>query len=423
MLSKSISFSLALVACFVSNALAAVQYTLHKSNNPNSDERDAYARITEVMDKAIYYYNTYTNLNKFINVYYSSGVPTAEASNNGDLRFGSNREYMFVGTAMHEIAHTMGMGTTAEYRAMFKNGVFQGEKAQALLREIDGPNAVLKGDNQHFWPYGLNYKSEVHSEQDLINHARIVNAMYEDIFKEALYKQGRIKSLANGKCMGITSSNALELMNCDNQATLVKIFSVSENPVTYRIELGDRVIDIPNESTAAGVKASTWGFNRGAHQKYIIENSQNGVLLKNVKSGHYLQAVGNDVIQNPLSYNNNSFIWQIIDQQQSQQQEKPQQQEQPQQASNECAFTALGFPCCSPNNTDIYFQDETGDWGVENDQWCGIRVAKTSSATTNCWSKKLGFPCCSVCQSPTYIDNDGKWGIENNNWCGISTDC
>ena len=78
---------------------------------------------------------------------------------------------------------------------MMDGGVFKGEKAQALLKEIDGPEAELHGDSQHFWPYGLNYASEVKSEQDLINHARIVEAMYQDIFKEAFYMQGRIKSL------------------------------------------------------------------------------------------------------------------------------------------------------------------------------------------------------------------------------------
>jgi len=327
---KSIILSLSIITCFISNALAVVQYTLHKSANPNDDERDAYARITQVMDEALYYYNTYTTLNKFINVYYSSGVPTAEASSNGDLRFGKDRNYMYVGTAMHEIAHTMGMGTTNEYRSMFVNGVFQGQKAQALLREIDGPNAVLKGDSQHFWPYGLNYRSEVKSKQDLINNARIVDAMYQDIFNKSSAsapqpapqtnapqvssQQGRIKSLANGRCMGITNTNTLELMDCGNPATLVKVYTIptGNNPV-YRIELGSRVVDIPNESTAAGVKASTWQYNNGAHQKYIFEGSPSSLLLKNSKSGLYLQAVGNDIIQNPLSNNNRaSFTWQMV---------------------------------------------------------------------------------------------------------------
>lgn len=308
-------FSIALVASLAASSFAVVEYTLHKSSSPTDDELDAYQRITTVMDSAVYLYNKYTNLSKYINVYYAPGVPTAEASSNGDLRFGKERSYMFVGTAMHEMAHTMGMGTTDAYRAMFKDGVFQGEKAQALLKEIDGPDAVLKGDNQHFWPYGLNYASEVKSEQDLINHAKIVYAMYQDIFKEAFFKEGRIKSLGDTKnCMGITSSNALELMDCSDPATFVKIFSVGDNPVTYYIQLGNRVIDIPNESTAAGVKASTYGYNGGAHQRYVFEgapvNTPNAFYFKNYKSGHYLQSVGNTVVQNPKQ-KDDSFIWQI----------------------------------------------------------------------------------------------------------------
>ena len=302
----------------LSSAFAGnVEYHLNKSANPTQDEQEAYKLITAAMDSAVFLYNKYSDLSKHIEVYYSTGVPTAEASSNGDLRFGKDRNYMFVGTAMHEMAHTMGMGTTSEYQKMFKDGVFQGEKAQKVLKEIDGPDAVLKGDSQHFWPYGLNYRSEVKSEQDLINHVKVVNAMYQDIFKEVFYKEGRIKSLGDTKkCMGITADNALELMGCSESATFVRIFSVGDNPVTYRIELGKRVIDIPNESTAAGVRAATYGYNGGAHQRYVFEgaevNTPNALYLKNFKSGHYLQAVGNTVVQNPKQ-KSDDFIWQIVE--------------------------------------------------------------------------------------------------------------
>ena len=318
----SFSFLVSVSSVFAGN----VEYHLNKSANPTQDEQEAYKLITVAMDSAVFLYNKYSDLSKHIEVYYSTGVPTAEASSNGDLRFGKDRNYMFVGTAMHEMAHTMGMGTTSEYQKMFKDGVFQGEKAQKVIKEIDGPDAVLKGDSQHFWPYGLNYKSEVKSEQDLINHVKVVNAMYQDIFKEAFYMQGRVVSLVDEKtCMGITSSNALELMSCTDTATFVKIYSVGENPVTYRIQLGNRVVDIPNESTAEGVVASTYGYNGGAHQRYVFEkagapraNMSNVYFLKNFKSGLYLQAVGKNVVQNKFvrsasSIPQSDFIWQIVE--------------------------------------------------------------------------------------------------------------
>lgn len=304
--------AIALMAVF---SHAEVTYTLHKSANPTADEQDAYKRITAVMDSAVKLYNTYSNLSKFINVYYAPGVPTAEASSNGDLRFGENRSYMVVPTAMHEMAHTLGVGTTSEYAATCVDGVFRDDKVQAKLREMDGPNAELHCDRQHIWPYGLNQASEAKSEQDLINHVILVETIYQQLFKVAFFKEGRIKSLSERKCMGITSSNALELMDCSDTATFVKIFSVGDNPVTYYIQLGSRVVDIPNESTAAGIVASTYGYNGGAHQRYTFDdagiNTPNAFLFKNYKSGLYLQAVGTQVQQNRKVDRDESFIWQL----------------------------------------------------------------------------------------------------------------
>lgn len=315
----------------LSSAFAGnVEYHLNKSANPTQDEQEAYKLITAAMDSAVFLYNKYSDLSKHIEVYYSTGVPTAEASSNGDLRFGKDRNYMYVGTAMHEMAHTMGMGTTSEYKAMFKDGVFQGEKAQALLKEIDGPDAVLKGDSQHFWPYGINYRSEVKSEQDLINHVKIVNAMYQDIFKEALYKSNvKLISAISGKCMGMTQDNALELMDCDGEGATIDLYSIGDNPVTYRIQFGKRVLDIPNESTAAGVTLGTYHWNGGSHQKFMMQGAPElqvslqiplskgytyqHIYLQNLKSFLYLQASDNKVVQNKRvasdDPNKDSFLW------------------------------------------------------------------------------------------------------------------
>ncbi|ORY54095.1 hypothetical protein LY90DRAFT_366334, partial [Neocallimastix californiae] len=84
-------------------------------------------------------------------------------------------------------------------------------------------------------------------------------------------------------------------------------------------------------------------------------------------------------------------------------------------SSNDCVVASMGYACCSPNNTEVYFQDENGDWGVENNDWCGI----TKASAAQCWSDKLGFPCCSGCIDTVYTDNDGKWGVQNDDWCGI----
>jgi len=89
----------------------------------------------------------------------------------------------------------------------------------------------------------------------------------------------------------------------------------------------------------------------------------------------------------------------------------------PPNTNSGCSVQALGYPCCSPTNIEIIYQDENGDWGMENGNWCGI----TKSST--CWSQKLGFPCCSSCLPVVLTDNDGKWSMENDDWCGIPTNC
>ena len=79
------------------------------------------------------------------------------------------------------------------------------------------------------------------------------------------------------------------------------------------------------ESTAAGVVASTYGYNGGAHQRYVFEkagapraNMSNVYFFKNAKSGLYLQAVGKNVVQNKRvssasSIPQSDFIWQIVE--------------------------------------------------------------------------------------------------------------
>ncbi|MBN2529170.1 MAG: hypothetical protein JXR76_22465, partial [Deltaproteobacteria bacterium] len=113
--------------------------------------------------------------------YNSKDVPTADGNVNGNIRFGQPG-YMIVRVALHEIAHTLGIGTSSEYRNLIADGVFTGATATALLKELDNdPNAVLKGDQTHFWPYGLNKEGEFNGEEDGIKHCKIVRAILVDM--------------------------------------------------------------------------------------------------------------------------------------------------------------------------------------------------------------------------------------------------
>ncbi|OUM56844.1 Non-catalytic module family DOC2, partial [Piromyces sp. E2] len=71
------------------------------------------------------------------------------------------------------------------------------------------------------------------------------------------------------------------------------------------------------------------------------------------------------------------------------------------------------YPCCSPG-AEVVYTDESGDWGVENGDWCGIEKEQPQSAA--CWSAP--YPCCKG-NTVVYTDEQGDWGVENNEWCGI----
>lgn len=134
-------------------------------------------RIVAAMDGAVALYNAVGAFDKQLTVAYSPGTPTADANYNGHIRFGGQ-----IGkrTALHEIGHTLGVGTTRQWRQLLIDGKWTGEHANALLREFDGPDAVLKGDRQHFWPYGLNYDKESSPEND-IRHVKLVAAFRIDM--------------------------------------------------------------------------------------------------------------------------------------------------------------------------------------------------------------------------------------------------
>jgi hypothetical protein len=160
-------------------ASGSVTYTLARAAAPTPDELDAYERITAAMDEALVLYNCYTNLSLELRVAYVPSVATADGNVNGSMRFGSRASMSSI-TAMHEIGHTAGVGGP-RYQPLIQAGIYTGESATAKLRELTAdPAAELHGDAQHFWPYGLNYTSEVRSDEDLIRHALIVDAMQAD---------------------------------------------------------------------------------------------------------------------------------------------------------------------------------------------------------------------------------------------------
>jgi hypothetical protein len=157
-----------------------VTYTLARAGSPTAQQSMAYGRITAAMDRAVQIYNCNTSIQKTLNVTYNPDVATADGNPNGSIRFGSMDSMNYI-TATHEISHTVGIGGPEMDRVVM-DGVFPGANATAQLREITGdPMAVVHADNQHFWPYGLNYTTEVKSDADLVNHCKMVVAIRKDL--------------------------------------------------------------------------------------------------------------------------------------------------------------------------------------------------------------------------------------------------
>lgn len=301
----------------VQAATGLFTYTLEKTASPTADDLDAYARIGKAMDSAVGYYNTYTTIRKVLKVQYAADVPTADGSGTGAIRFGSNRSYMSVITAMHEIAHTLGVGTTAEYAALLKSGVVEGPKATAALRQISGdPSAILKGDAQHIWPYGLNYASEVKSTADLVSHCKILEGLYQDMFHESLAFEGRIRNVATGTCM-VRSGSALALGACTDSGARIRVVAIGDSAPVYRLEFGDKVLDAPNQSSTAGLALGLYAWNRGTNQEVRIEDAATPAAgaklrLRMVHSALALRSSGAAIVQDVVTAAIDSRTWELL---------------------------------------------------------------------------------------------------------------
>ncbi|GAA2940576.1 hypothetical protein GCM10011428_69080 [Streptomyces violaceus] len=160
-------------------AAATITWSLVRASNPTEDQRTAYDAITRAMNAAVARYNNLSDLGKTITVRYEPGVPTADGNINGTIRFGSNRSYMNERTALHEIAHTIGVGTSSGWSRLGGSGTWTGGQATALVKQYDGSGAKISTGGGHFWPYGLNYDNEW-STTAADRHVHIVAAMVRD---------------------------------------------------------------------------------------------------------------------------------------------------------------------------------------------------------------------------------------------------
>ena len=200
-------------------------------------------RITAAIISAVEYWNDLTNITGHnLWVQHHAGTPTAEASYGGYMQFGANPSYQQTGTALHEMNHTMGVGThhlwygpSSPLRANGSRGNWLGERANKVVKFFENNNsAVLTGDAVHMWPYGI-------------------NGAHEDSGSEILY-------IANGL---ITQGLCEDGLPPTGGFALPAYTFKSENETKYYIKTEDE--------------------SRGLYTSYLMENDKGRLVVKEIR--------------------------------------------------------------------------------------------------------------------------------------------
>ena len=271
-------------AIFIQSAAhAAITYTLHLDGVNSSIA----SQISNSMTEAVNIYNSNGTFDKHLNVYYSAGVPTAQANYDGVITFGGSRNTR---VAIHEISHTQGVGTHSAYWSLMTGGTWHGPEANAVLSGFDGPDSVMRGDSQHMWPYGLNYDSE-DSYTNRIRHVAIVQAMRCDMSIGPCTDgndTGNIEG-ANRTIVNRAGGKVLDAFGNSNGSNLIiysdygsanqrwNITHLGNGEYSIRnMQSGNRAMDTWNWGTSNGTNIALYDYWGGGAQRFYIEEVESG---------------------------------------------------------------------------------------------------------------------------------------------------
>lgn len=267
---------------FSNTSLAAVSYSLHL-NNVDSGIAN---QISNSVAEAVTIYNANGSFDKHLNIYYNAGVPTAQANYDGVMTFGGSRNTR---VALHEISHTLGIGTHSAYWSLITGGSWNGTSANNLLSGFDGAGSVMHGDSQHIWPYGLNYDSE-DSAKNRVKHVKIVEAMRCDMAigpcesATSNSVEGSNKAIINR-----SSGKVIDAFGNNNGSNLI-IYSDYGTPnqrwtITHHgngeysirsMQNAALAMDTWNWGTTNGTNIALYSYWGGGAQRYYIEEVESG---------------------------------------------------------------------------------------------------------------------------------------------------
>lgn len=123
----------------------------------------------------------------------------------------------------------------------------------------------------------------------------------------------RFYSLEEGKCLE-AADNDIRLGDCSSSASLA---TISESGSAYRINFGEKVLEIPNETKEAGASVGLWEWNGKAHQLLGLskKDEYQGLVvdMRFVHSGYYVLTSNGDVEQNDIpSDHSKAALWRIL---------------------------------------------------------------------------------------------------------------
>lgn len=230
-------------------------------------------RIDNALKEAIEYYHRCTNIQGYnVRCTYNAGVPTADCYYGGTIRVGAVESYQATGTLLHEMNHGVGVGqvtrwmNSSDLRSGTTTGNWLGERANNMVRFFDNnESSVLKGDNQHMWPYGINGAFEdEHTEIQYLANAMITQALGEDGLQPTHHVNASpsytftqtdgVKYYIKGECPGLGLEdgyvtddngeirwhrvNGLEALNDDAYAWYVTFDAVAEAYYIQNVKSG-----------------------------------------------------------------------------------------------------------------------------------------------------------------------------------------
>lgn len=116
----------------------------------------AVTNITNAISAAVGMFNTWSDYSTSINVYYNSGVPTADGNINGTIRFGAGGQYHSANVAFHEILHVLGAGTHWAWQSNVDLPArrWTGRQGAAMTQRYF-PGHALVADYHIFWVDGV----------------------------------------------------------------------------------------------------------------------------------------------------------------------------------------------------------------------------------------------------------------------------